>query len=160
MQLQITNFDFGQALNFVCTLVGYPASPDPAGSTDTKHAQMRAAITDACAELLTMREWQDLTEEGLVQVVADAAGQKQKAFALPVDFYRFIDQTQWSSQMLAPLGGPASAQLWARFNAVGYPSGSAFWQIRSDKLWVMAPPFPTRSRSASTTSAKRRSLTR
>jgi hypothetical protein len=143
MPVQIAQFNFGQAINFVCSLVGYPASPDPAGSVDTKHAQMRAALTDACAELLALREWQDLTVEGTISVLADTAGQKQKAFALPADFYRFIDQTQWSSQALTPLvSGPASAQTWARFNAVGYPAAAAFWQIRSDQLWVMGPPFP------------------
>jgi hypothetical protein len=142
MPVQITRFDFGQAINFICTLVGYPISPDPAGSPDLKHVQMRGAITEACAELIALREWQDLTTEGVIQVVADGVGQKQKAFPLPDDFYRFIDQTQWSSQMLAPLGGPASAQLWARFNAVGYPSSTAFWQIRGDMLWVLSPPYP------------------
>jgi len=142
--LQITQFDFGQAINFICTLVGYPASPDPAGSQDAKHAQMRGAITEACAELLALREWQDLTQEGVINVVADSAGQKQKAFALPVDFYRFIDQTQWSSPALAPLfGGPTSPQAWARFRAVGYPAAQSQWQIRGDKLWVLAPPYPT-----------------
>src|SRR6185295_13680680 len=106
-------FNFGQAINFICSLVGYPASSDPAGSIDTKHAQMRGAITDACAELLALREWQDLTAEGRIDVLADMPGQKQKAFAMPVDFYRFIDQTQWSSQALTPLvSGPASAQTW------------------------------------------------
>jgi len=94
MAVQITEFNFGQAINFVCTLVGYPTSQDPAGSLDAKHAQIRGAITEACAELLALREWQDLTQQGQVDVVADAAGQTQKAFPLPVDFYRFIDQTQ------------------------------------------------------------------
>jgi len=144
MPVQIAQFNFGQAINFVCSLVGYPASADPAGSVDTKHAQMRAALTDACAELLALREWQDLTQEGVIDVVGDSAGQTQKAFALPPDFYRFIDQTQWSSHSLAPLlGGPASAQAWSRFTAVGYPAATSLWQIRGDQLWVMAPPYPT-----------------
>jgi len=141
--VQITQFNFAQAINFVCALVGYPVSADPAGSTDTKHGQMRAAVTEACAELLALREWQDLTVAGTIDVVGDIAGQMQKAFPLPVDFYRFIDQTQWSQQALGPLlGGPTSAQMWARFNAVGYPSSALMWQIRSDQLYVMAPPFP------------------
>ena len=143
MPVQITQFNFAQAINFVCALVGYPISADPAGSTDTKHGQMRAAITEACAELLALREWQDLTQEGVVSVVGDMPGQKQKAFALPVDFYRFIDQTQWSSQSLSPLlGGPASAQTWARFNAVGYPGSVGVLADSQRQLWVMSPPYP------------------
>ena len=144
MPVQITRFNFAQSINFVCSLVGYPISADPAGSTDIKHGQMRAAVTEACAELLALREWQDLTYAGSIPIVGDMAGQQAKAFDLPDDFYRFIDQTQWNAQSLsAMLGGPASAQSWARFSAVGYPMSSSFWQVRGDKLWVMSPPYPT-----------------
>jgi hypothetical protein len=143
MPVQITQFNFAQAINFICELVGYPKSADPAGSTDTKHGQMRAAVTEACAALLALREWQDLTQSGTVSIVGDAPGQPQKGFSLPVDFYRFVDQTQWSNQSLTPLfGGPSSAQTWARFTAIGYPASAAFWQIRNDQLWVLSPPYP------------------
>jgi hypothetical protein len=144
MPVAITNYNFGQAINFICQLVGYPTTQDPAGSQDPKHAQMRAALTEACAEMLALKEWQDLITDGAISVVADAAGQKEKGFALPVDFYRFIDQTQWADQQLWPAGGPVSPQAWRRFLVwATYPQMTLYWQIRGDQLWVLSPPFPT-----------------
>lgn len=144
MPLQITTMTFGDVISFICRLVGFPISADPAGSTDPKHLQMQAAITDALAELLTLNEWQDLTKRGSISVVADGAGQQEKAFDLPDDFYRFIDQTQWDSASLLPAGGPVPPQgwMWAIIQSV-VPAMQLFWQLRQDQLWIMSPPFPT-----------------
>lgn len=144
MPVQITNFDFAAVLNYICTLVSYPQSTDPAGSIDLKHAQMRAAVVNACAEMLALNEWQDLTTDGTINVVADFAGQKEKAFPLPADFYRFIDQTQWAPSQMWPAGGPVSAQAWKQYIVWStYPQLSLYWQIRDDQIWFLSPPFPT-----------------
>lgn len=144
MPVQITNFNFAAVINFICQLTGYPQSQDPAGSVDPKHAQMRAAVTEACAEMLALHEWQDLTETGTIDVVASVAGEKERGFALPADFYRFIDQTQWAPAQLWPAGGPVSPQAWMKYIVWGTsPQLSLFWQIRKDQLFILTPPFPT-----------------
>jgi hypothetical protein len=144
MSVQITQFDFAYVINAICDLVGFPRSSDPAGDTDVKIRQMRAAVAEACAEMLALAEWQDLTVDGSINVVADFAGQKEKGFALPADFYRFIDQTQWSQQQLWPAGGPVSPQGWKRFLVWSTsPNVQLFWQIRGDQIWFLQPPFPT-----------------
>jgi hypothetical protein len=143
MTIQITNPTFSDSINLICELVGYPKSADPAGSTDPKHGQMRAAVLNALGELLALHEWQDLTLDGSISVVADMAGQKEKAFDLPLDFYRFIDQTQWSQQQMWPAGGPVSPQGWKQYVVWGTrPEMALFWQTREDKVWFLSPPFP------------------
>src|SRR5262245_19056265 len=144
MPVSILNPNAAYCVNAICKLVGYPQSASPLGSTDTKHIQMVAALTEACAEMLALHEWQDLTMDGSISVVGDFAGQKEKAFALPLDFYRFIDQTQWSQQQLWPAGGPVSPQGWKRYIVRSTsPNVQLFWQIRNDQIWFLQPPFPT-----------------
>ena len=144
MPVVITNLNFAAVMNYVCQLTGYPQSTDPAGSTDPKHAQMRAAVTEACAALLALKEWQDLTERGSISVVASGPGVKEQGYPLPADFYRFIDQTQWGQEQMWPAGGPVSPQAWMKYIIWGtYPQMTLFWQLRRDQLFVLSPPFPT-----------------
>lgn len=141
MAVQIVPQNFGQVCNKICELVAYPQTPDPAGSPDLKHGQVRAAVNDALQELLNIYDWQDLTKDGTITVVADYPGQKEKAYSLPDDFYRFIDQTQWGSQQMYPAGGPISPQHWKAYIVEGAnPSLTLYWQIRQDKIWFLAPP--------------------
>jgi hypothetical protein len=105
---------------------------------------MGAAVNFALKELLTMHEWQDLTVKATLSVVASGAGVAEQGYDLPVDFYRFIDQTQWSGQSLLPAGGPVSNQAWMIYTTQNYsPQLSLYWQMRQDQLWVLSPPFPT-----------------
>lgn len=144
MPVQIVNLDFGGVIKYICQLVGHPIPADPAGSADLAVQQMGAAVNNAGAEMLALHEWQDLTNRASIPIVADMAGQKEKAFPLPADFYRFIDQTQWGTQSLLPAMGPVSPQSWMLYTVRSYnPQLTLSWQIRNDKLNVLNPPFPT-----------------
>lgn len=146
MPYQIQQYTYGEAISQICKLVGHTstAPADPAGSTDPAIQQMGAAINNALQELLTMHEWQDLTMRGSISVVADSAGQKEKGFSLPADFYRFVDETQWRSQSMMPAGGPITPQSWmAAILTNVSPVLTIYWQMREDQLWVLSPPYPT-----------------
>jgi hypothetical protein len=144
MPVQITNLDYGSAITSICKLVGHPVSPDPAGTSDPAIQQMGSAINTAMSELLTMHEWQDLTIRASIPIVGAMAGEKEAAFPLPADFYRFIDQTQWGEQTMLPALGPISNQAWMQYTVQNWaPQLTLFWQLRGDKLNVLNPPFPT-----------------
>lgn len=144
MTVSITILTYGAAINTICKLVGHPVQADPAGSTDSAVQQMGSAINFALSELLTLHEWQDLTVKTSLSIVADSPGQKEKGFNLPVDLYRFIDQTQWGESSMLPAGGPVSNQAWMAYVVRNYsPQLTLFWQMRGDQLWVLNPPYPT-----------------
>lgn len=144
MTLSITTLTYGTAIQSICKLVGHPIPTDAAGSSDAAVQQMGGAINVALDELLNMHEWQDLTIKTTLAIVADSQGQKEKGFSLPVDFYRFIDQTQWGAQSLLPAGGPISNQAWMAYTVQNYaPQLTFYWQMRGDQLWILNPPYPT-----------------
>lgn len=144
MPAVITALTYGAAIQQICKLVGHSIPADAAGSTDPAVQQMGAAINFALDELLTMHEWQDLTIKATLGILADGAGQQEKGFNLPTDFYRFIDQTQWGNQSMLPAGGPVSNQAWMSYTVQSYtPQLTFYWQMRGDQLWVLNPPFPT-----------------
>lgn len=144
MSVQIVSYTYGTAIQAVCKLVGHPVPVDPAGSTDPAVMQIGEAINFALQELLTMHEWQDLTTKTSLSILADSSGQEEKGFALPADFYRFIDQTQWNADSMIPAGGPVSNQAWMVYTVRDYaPQLTFYWQMRGDLLWVLAPPYPT-----------------
>jgi hypothetical protein len=140
---QITEWDYSFAIRTICGMVGHPVPGDPAGSPDPAVVQMGLAVNHALGELLAMHEWQELTERGTIPIVADMAGQAEKSFALPLDFLRFIDGTQWGSSQFLPAPGPVSPQGWmhATIQSV-VPAMQLYWQMRGDRLYVLAPPFP------------------
>jgi hypothetical protein len=141
MPIAITELTYGLAIQQICRLVGHPIPADPAGSTDAAVQQMGAAINFALSELLTMHEWQDLTVKATLPIVSDFAGQTEKGFDLPDDFYRFIDQTQWGSSSMLPAGGPVSNQSWMAYIIQSFsPQMTLFWQMRGDQLWILNPP--------------------
>lgn len=143
MPYEITSYTYGSAIQQICRLVGHPVPVDAAGSSDLAILQMGAAINNALMELLTLHEWQDLTKTGSISIVADSLGQQEKAFDLPDDYYRFIDQTQWGQQSMLPAMGPVSPQSWMLYTVRGYtPQLTLSWQLRQDQLWVLSPPYP------------------
>lgn len=143
MSFTIAEWDYGFAIRTICGMVGHPIPADAAGSPDPAVVQMGLAVNNALGELLAQRNWQELTKRGSIPIVADYAGQKEKAFPLPVDFLRFVDETQWSNESFLPAPGPVSAQEWmvAMIQSV-VPAMALYWQIRDGQLYVMAPPYP------------------
>ena len=141
---QITNTATLQsAVQSIAQMVGYPVPANPAASTDPKIQQMLAACNQADRELFNAFEWSELTTQGLINVFYDVPDQKEKGFDLPVDFFRFIDQTQWNGAMRLPAYGPVTPQGWMAYLVM--PITSVFtltWQVREGKVWFLNPLAP------------------
>lgn len=135
-----SSYNFGEVLQEMCRLVGHPVPVDPAGSTDQVVQQMGTVVNRAIAELLTMHDWEELTVKGTI--VITGAGEEEKAFALPTDFYKFIDQTTWSGGSQLPAAGPVSNQAWIQYLVRNTsPQLTLAWQHRGNQLYVLAPPI-------------------
>ena len=138
-----TEATLASVVNFICARASYPIPSNPTASQDPKIKQMIAACNAASAELFSVYEWSELTVEGIIDVFYDVPGQKEKGFALPEDFFRFIDQTQWNGSMRLPAKGPISPQGWMAYLVT--PITSIFtltWQMRSNEVWFLNPPAP------------------
>lgn len=125
----------------VAALVSYPIPNDPAGDPDPAVQQMVQAVNMAGLDLLALHDWQELTKSYSLSIVADSAGQREKSFSLPVDFYEFVDQTQWNSSMQWPAIGPVSPQAWQQLLVrQTLPTLSFYWQVRGNQLYILSPP--------------------
>lgn len=132
----------------VASMVGYPAPVDAAGSSDPAVIQMVQAVNMAGVELLSMYEWQELVKSYTISIVADTAGQSEKSFALPEDFYDWVDQTNWNATNQLPSLGPVSPQMWQQLLIrTTLPTLSFYWQVRDGRLYVLAPPTSAQTMS-------------
>lgn len=142
MAFQIVNESTLSAIvQNVAGMVAYPVPTDPAGSEDPAVQQMVQAANMAGNELLSMFEWQELVKNYQIPIQSDTNGQKEKGFALPDDLYRWIDQTNWNATTQFPSLGPVSAQMWQQLLIrTTLPTLSFYWQVRDNKIYVLAPP--------------------
>jgi hypothetical protein len=144
MAFQITTeATLAATVNAICSRASYPIPSNPTSSQDPKIKQMIAACNAANAELFSIYEWPELIVEGAIDVFYDVADQKEKGFALPADFFRFIDQTQWNGAMRLPAKGPITPQGWMAYLVM--PITSIFtltWQTRGNEVWFLNPPAP------------------
>ena len=130
----------------VAGLVGFPTPADSAGDTDPAVQQMVQAVNLAGIDLLSIADWQELTKPYSISITADSPGQSEKAFALPEDFYSFLDQTQWNSTMQWPAIGPVSPQMWQQLLIrQTLPTLSFYWQVRDNKIYILSPPTSTQT---------------
>lgn len=139
---QITVYDsLAEITNSALVMVGLNKSPDPAGSEDAAVAQMVAAVNMAGSDMLNLYSWQNLCKPFDIEIVADFAGQKEKSFDLPQDFWTFIDQTQWNKTTQLPAIGAVSPQAWQQLQVRNPKVVMTFlWQVRENKLWIQSPP--------------------
>jgi hypothetical protein len=144
MAFQITTeATLSSVVRAICARASYPIPNDPTSSQDPKIKQMIAACNAASTELFNAHEWAELIVEGSIDVFYDVADQKEKGFALPEDFFRFIDQTQWNGAMRLPARGPVTPQGWMAYLVM--PITSVFtltWQTRGSEVWFLNPPAP------------------
>jgi hypothetical protein len=142
MAFQIVNESTLSAIvQNVAGMVAYPVPTDPAGSEDPAVQQLVQAANMAGNELLSMFEWQELIKNYQIPIQSDTNGQKEKGFALPQDLYRWIDQTNWNATTQFPSLGPVSAQMWQQLLIrTTLPTLSFYWQVRDNKIYVLAPP--------------------
>lgn len=130
----------------VAAMVAFPVPADPAGSDDPAVQQFVQAANMAGSELLSLYDWQELIKPYTIDITADGPGQTQKSFDLPTDFYDWIDQTQWNQTTRFPCLGPVSPQMWQQLLIrPTLPVLTFYWQVRGNKLWVMAPPTSTQT---------------
>lgn len=137
----VTEATLADAVTSICRITSYPIPSDPASSADPKIKQMIAACNAASVELFNLYEWPELTTPGSITVVAAVPNQPEIGLALPVDFFRFIDQTQWNGSQRLPAAGPVSPQGWMGYLVT--PVTSVFtltWQMREGKVWFLNPP--------------------
>lgn len=142
MAFQIVNDSTLSAIvQNVAALVSYPTPSDPAGSADPSVQQMVQAVNLAGIDLLSLNDWQELQKVHTMSIEAETAGQSERAFDLPEDFYEFVDQTQWNSTEQWPAIGPISPQFWQQLIIrQTLPTLSFYWQVRENKLYILSPP--------------------
>jgi hypothetical protein len=144
MAYQITNdATLSNIVQTVAAMVSYPVPADPAGDPDPAVQQMVQAANMAGIELLSMYDWQELIKNYLIPIQADPLipNQKERSFNLPEDFFDWIDQTNWNQTTQFPSLGPVSPQMWQQLLIrTTLPTLSFYWQVRANKIWVLAPP--------------------
>lgn len=145
MPFQIVNESSLSAIvQNVAGMVAFPVPTDPAGSTDPAVQQMVQACNMAGIELLSMYDWQELIKSCDINILQDTPGQLEKAFALPDDFFDWIDQTNWNATNQFPSLGPVSPQMWQQLMIrTTLPTLSFYWQVRGSQIYVLAPPAST-----------------
>jgi hypothetical protein len=128
-----------------CNLLSLPKPVDVAGSSDPNIVLMRTAANLSSLEMLNAYEWSQLTKMASLTVFTtdppSASQATEKAYDLPQDFYRFIDQTQWNAAMRFPAVGPVGPQGWMTYMV--FPISANFtltWQIRQGKIYFLNPP--------------------
>ena len=132
----------------VAAMVSYPVPADPAGSTDPAVIQMVQAVNMAGVELLSMYDWQQLVKRHQMSIVASPSGVREQAFSLPEDFYDWLDQTNWNATTQFPSLGPVSPQMWQQLLIrTTLPTLSFYWQVRDNKIYVLAPPDTSQTMS-------------
>ena len=146
--LMTTDATLEYVVNTAASLLSQKTAVDVVGSTDKNIGLLRTCANLASIELLNMYEWPQLTKQGTLDVftaVPPLAGEATETpFALPVDFFRFIDQTQWNAGMRFPAVGPVAPQGWMTYMV--FPISANFtltWMVREGKIWFLnAPPAP------------------
>jgi len=85
--------------------LGLPRSTSVGGSTETQPRQMLALLNALCEELLDAHDWSALQSEATVQTTAG-----QDRYALPADFRRMVNDTQYDRSNQWRIIGPTSAR--------------------------------------------------
>lgn len=128
-------------VNSVCLRVGYPVTSSAVSNSDTTYQQMVACLNDAGVDMLQIHDWPRMIRSFTFSVVADFAGQKEKGFPLPDDFYSFANDTQWNNSTQWPLRGPATPVQWNQLLVRSFVSQfSIIWRNKEDQFFVMSPP--------------------
>lgn len=147
MAYQIINENSLEAIvQNVAAMVSYPVPADPAGSQDPAVIQMVQAVNMAGIELLSMYDWQELVKYYTLPILATPPNVREQSFALPDDFYDWVDQTNWNATTQFPSLGPVSPQMWQQLLIrTTLPTLSFYWMVRENRLFVLAPPNTTQN---------------
>jgi len=126
----------------VAQRVGFASSiTDAVGSTDPAVLQFVKAVNDAMNDMIGEWQWPDFIQPATISVVQDFPGQVTKQFALPDDFFSFIQRTQNDATALWPAYNTINPQTWQALQtiAVGITI-QVMWRYRAGKFEVLFPP--------------------
>jgi hypothetical protein len=130
-----------EVVQLVAQSVGHPIPQDVANTQDEAVLRMGWYANQMCEELLTQWDWQELQKPATLTIVADAPGQAEKSFDLPVDFKTFVDDTLWNQSTLLPAIGPVNPQDWQWLKVRQALITTRFmWRLRGGKFWIKSPP--------------------
>jgi hypothetical protein len=110
---------------------------DPYASEDEAQIQLQHHLNTAGRELISAHQWQRLIKEGSITVNYGDSG----SYAIPEDFDRFVNESQWNRTTTFPLEGPWSPQQWQFAQAEGITStpNTAF-RLQGDYIKVYPTP--------------------
>lgn len=109
---------------------------DPYISEDATVIQVRRLLKAAGRYLLRQYGWTHLRPTHTFSTVSGTA-----TYALPADFARLVDQTQWNRTEQLPLGGPIPSQGWQLLKAAQSTGVVNFFhRIAQDKVELHPTP--------------------
>lgn len=116
--------------------LGIPKPSAAFSAIDITTGQLIALLNSAGYELTQYYNWEVLTEEWAIPIVAGVDN-----YDLPSDFSHFIDQTQWDRTNRWPLLGPKSAQEWQWLKGGLLSSGPRIrYRLRGGKFYIHPAP--------------------
>lgn len=112
------------------------AMSDPYASQDANVLQMCALLKTLGQRLLRDYAWSHLQKEHTFSTASTDAD-----YALPSDFFRYVEGTGWNRTQQLPLVGPVNAKQWQAFKArtTSGAVGKVF-RVWQDQMWLHPTP--------------------
>lgn len=95
----------GDIINRVAVQCGLASVTDPFASTDPNFVQLCELLSAAGADLQDAFDWSNLIREATITTAGSVT-----SYALPADWDRMVDGTEWNRSTRYPLLGPLSGQ--------------------------------------------------
>jgi len=111
-------------INAACHELGLPTVSLSGSTGDTLGSQSLSLLNALGQELVRVHDWQFL--EQIMTFTGDGIVAE---FALPDDFGRQVNQTQWATKDRRPMMGPDSAQVWS-WSQYGIVSVGIYFRYR------------------------------
>lgn len=119
------NYDTAQnVIDAALSELGLPQAQISASYTDPTGFQALALLQALCEELMRIHDWQNF--ERIMTFTGDGVSDE---FAMPSDFGRQVNQTQWDTSARRPMMGPDSPQVWS-WAKYGLVSTGVFYRYR------------------------------
>ena len=128
----------GQITPDAATLCGLSPPTNPFTLTDPLFLQSVSLLKSAGRDMVRDFEWPQLRVRYNFATTPSVA-----EYAMPEDFDRWVNETQWNTSSRLPLGGPVPPNGWELlqvFNVVG--AFQLFFFTRGDRL-IVAPTLPS-----------------
>lgn len=110
---------------------------DPYASTNQNIIHLRRLLKRVGRRLCRARDWTHLVREHTFSTVNGT-----ESYALPSDYVRIKDETQWNRTLSSPLDGPVESQDWQTLKASTASSG-VFKRFRVWQGLFWLEPTPT-----------------